>query len=70
MHTLKKQRIIKEKDNLMIKFNEIPNFYLEMDWKFESNYIPFISKIAPSDIFKIYKYNNHIAYFNNLKLKF
>lgn len=26
-----------------------------MKWEFQSNIIPFLSKIAPSDVFKIYK---------------
>jgi hypothetical protein len=34
---------------------EVDDFYLEMKWEFESSLIPFFSKLAPSDIFKMTK---------------
>ena len=33
----------------------IPDFFVEMHWECQSNWIPFLSKIAPNDTFKIYK---------------
>jgi hypothetical protein len=38
----------------------MPDFYLEIKWDFESSIIPLVSKIAPSDTFKIYKKNKSI----------
>ena len=39
---------------------EMPDFYIEIKFDCDSKYIPFFSKIAPSDIIKIWKYKKHI----------
>ena len=43
------------KEDKRYKNLEIPDFYLEMKWELDSNYIPLISRIAPSDTFTFYK---------------
>ena len=46
----RKQALIKQKEKLLEVLEATPNFYLEMKWDFESNLIPFVSKLAPSGI--------------------
>ena len=38
----------------------MPDFYVEIKFDCESSFIPFFSKIATSDTFKIWKFKNHI----------
>ncbi|KAL4484244.1 hypothetical protein ABPG72_003528 [Tetrahymena utriculariae] len=57
----KKKALLQQKreiDNLLL--SDIPDFYMEMKWEFESNIIPFVSKLAPSDTFKIWKYGRSV----------
>ena len=56
----RKQILIKQRDQLVEVLEATPNFYLEMKWDFESNLIPFVSKLAPSDTFKIWKYGKYL----------
>ncbi|KAL4435830.1 hypothetical protein ABPG74_015798 [Tetrahymena malaccensis] len=57
----KKKALLQQKreiDNLLL--SDVPDFYMEMKWEFESNIIPFVSKLAPSDTFKIWKYGRSV----------
>lgn len=47
--------IQQERRNIDQELLKIDDFYLEMKWEFNSSLIPFISKFAPNDVFKIYK---------------
>ena len=38
----------------------LPDFYLEMEWKFDSSFIPLVCKVAPSDCFKVWKYGTQL----------
>ena len=44
----KRLEIETEKNKLLEILDQIPDFYLEMKWDFESSIIPLISHIAPS----------------------
>lgn len=44
----KRMQIESEKNRLLEVLDQIPDFYLEMKWDFESSIIPLISRIAPS----------------------
>lgn len=39
---------------------------MEIDWKIES-WVPFVSRIAPSDTFKIYKKGNRLRFDSNVR---
>ena len=43
------------KEKLFWMLEEIPNFQLKMKFECKSSIIPFLSSVAPSDTFKIYK---------------
>jgi len=62
-----KQITIKAQQQDLIKIlTAMPDFYLEMRWDFESSLVPFISKFAPSDTFKIWKYGKYLRMDNSL----
>jgi hypothetical protein len=58
--SLKKKKLAKQQEKLMNILKLTPDFYLEMKWDFESSIIPFFSRLAPSDTFKIWKYDKYL----------
>ena len=50
------QEIKEEKRYLDNVLGELPDFMVELHCEFESNYIPFVDKMAPSDTIRIWKY--------------
>ena len=74
----KKKKLKAQEANILKVLQSTPDFYLEMKWDFESNVIPFFSKLAPTgkylsicqktllDTFKIWKYKNCLRLDNNI----
>jgi ankyrin repeat domain-containing protein 13 len=63
----KKNKLIKEQREQLAKIlNKTPDFYMEMKWDFDSPIIPLLSKLAPSDTFKIWKFKNYLRLDNSL----
>lgn len=54
-HQLKLNRWEKTKQEVLNLLESIPDFSFEIHWECDSNYIPFVSKLAPSDTNKISK---------------
>lgn len=50
----------RDKGKLLRRLHQIPNFYVQMHWQCQSDWIPFLSKIAPSDDFEIWKVGGNI----------
>lgn len=48
---LKRRKFLLEEQKLLTMLSELPDFYLEMKWDFESSIIPFLNKLAPSGFF-------------------
>ena len=44
----------------------LPDFYVEIDWKFSSNVIPLVSKIGPHDVCKLWKIGNKLRFDSTL----
>lgn len=57
---LKRKKLAKQQEKLIEILKLTPDFYLEMKWDFESSIIPFFSRLAPSDTFKIWKYDKYL----------
>ena len=49
---LKRRKFLLEEQKLLSMLSELPDFYLEMKWDFESSIIPFLNKLAPSGFLK------------------
>jgi len=47
----KKEKIQRNKLRIIGRLKNIPDFYCELHWECQSSWIPFLSKIAPSDDF-------------------
>lgn len=45
---------------MLERLKDVPDFYTEVKWECSSNWIPFLSKIAPSDTFQIWKVGSSI----------
>eukprot|EP00742_Colponemidia_sp_Colp-10_P002144 GILJ01002291.1.p1 GENE.GILJ01002291.1~~GILJ01002291.1.p1 ORF type:complete len:1257 (+),score=280.24 GILJ01002291.1:184-3954(+) len=55
MASFKKIRWQTAHKNILTGLAMMPDFYMEMHWEFTSSVIPLLSKVAPSDTFKIWK---------------
>jgi len=56
----KKEKIQRNKARVLQRLTQIPDFYCELHWECQSSWIPFLSKIAPSDDFQIWKVGSNI----------
>lgn len=71
----KKEKIVRNKRRVLARLKQIPDFYCELHWECQSSWIPFLSKLAPSDDFQIWKVGSNIRLdfslvgFKNLKNK-
>ena len=51
----KKIKWKKNRERIVEKLKNIPDFYMELNWQFSSSVIPFLAKFAPKDTYKIWK---------------
>jgi ankyrin repeat domain-containing protein 13 len=49
-----------ESRKMITKLNNIPDFYMELDWQFNSSVIPFLAKFAPKDTYQIWKMGSNL----------
>ena len=50
----------KNRETIINQLFEIPDFYMELKWEFNSSLIPFLSKFTPKDTYKIWKYGSSL----------
>jgi hypothetical protein len=57
LHQLTWQKWVQRRPELLAALKQIPDFYLEMHWKFDSRgmLLPLVKTLAPSDTYKIWK---------------
>lgn len=60
MAARKKFKWERDKGKLLARLWRTPNFYLQMHWECKSDWIPFLSKIAPSDDLEIWKVGGNL----------
>ena len=49
-----------DKEKILKAVSLIPDFSCKMGWECDSNYIPFLKRMAPSDQFQIYKKDKNL----------
>lgn len=58
LHREKMQKWLRNKHLAIKALEKLPDFYMEIRWEFGSSVIPLVSRIAPHDICKFWKYGN------------
>jgi hypothetical protein len=63
LHQLTWQKWVQRRPELLAAMKQIPDFYLEMHWKFDSRgmLMPLVKTMAPSDTYKIWKQGGDIV---------
>ncbi|OMJ72895.1 hypothetical protein SteCoe_28559 [Stentor coeruleus] len=52
----KMHKWVEHKNLVLETLRKLPDFYMELNWEFDSSVIPLVSKIAPHDVCKFWKY--------------
>lgn len=60
LNKAKKVKLEHNKEKVFARLLQIPDFYTEIHWECQSSWIPFLSKIAPSDTFQIWKIGSSV----------
>lgn len=60
MTLMKKQKWMRNQAKMLQRLDVIPDFYLEMHWECQSNWIPFLYKLAPNDTLQIWKAGRNV----------